>query len=178
MARPRNLELIDFLPDDPELVLAAMRDLGHQRNGWVNVRPVPPDDDEELTELAATPLEAPVGLFARWRTVLVEGTWIPGKVGRNGTEPSSVGLLHPAGRFGVRQLRDAGVPVPEGWKVVVDHTKRGLVLSVPDPVGSDAAGPVAVILPWLVAAGAALGPNQMTGRWRAEIHRRGAQMPA
>jgi hypothetical protein len=175
----RTVDLIDFMPDDLEAVLDAMREVGHQRNGWVNVRPAHPDDEEErLTELAATPLEAPVGLFARWRLVLIEGTWVPGKASRNGADPASVGLSHPAGRFAVRQLRDAGVPVPDGWKVVVDHTKRGLVLSVPDPDGGDAAGPVATILPWLVSAGAALGPKQMTGRWRAEIHRRGAQRPA
>jgi len=174
----RRVELVDFTADDLEAVLDQMRAVGRARDGWVNVRPTRVDDPdhERLTEFSPTPLEAPVGLFARWRLVLIEGTWVPGRLGRNGPEDASVGLSHPAGRFAVRQLRDAGVPLPEGWKVVVDHARRGLVLSVPDRPGADgvddASGPVDVVLPWLLAAGAALGPEQMTGRWRAEVHRR------
>ncbi len=176
----RSVELIDFSPGELEPVLDQMRAIGRARNGWVNVRPVPLQDDEvaesRLTEFAPTPPVAPVGLFARWRLVLIEGTWVPGKGGRNGAEDASVGLSHPAGRFAVRQLRDLGVAVPDGWRVVVDHARRGLVLSVPDAVTPggppDAAAAVDVVLPWLLAAGAALGPDQMTGRWRAEVHRR------
>jgi hypothetical protein len=170
---PRDVALVDFTPDDVKVVLAEMNEIAQARNGWVNVRPVPIDDpaDEQLTEFAATPPVAPVGLFARWRLVLVEGTWVPGKIGRNGAEPASVGLSHPSGRFGVRQLRDAGVPVPDNWRIVVDHAKRGLVFSVPDgPRG--AVDHTSTVLPWLLDAGRALGPDQITGRWRAEVHRR------
>jgi hypothetical protein len=55
--------------------------------------------------------------------------------------------------------------------VVSDHARRGLVLSVRD--GDDGAVThVDEILRWLPGAGAALAPWQVTGRWRAEIHRR------
>jgi hypothetical protein len=170
----RHVEYVDFTPDAPEPVLDHMRAIAQYRDGWVNVRPRPliDPDDEQLTEFSPTPLEAPVGLFARWRLVIIEGTWVPGKVGRSGTEDASVGLSHPAGRFAVRQLRDAGLALPDGWRVVVDHARRGLVLAVPDGRDHDAAGPTPEILAWLVGAGALLGPKQMTGRWRAEIHRR------
>jgi len=181
----RTVEYLDFTPDALDAVLEQMRAIGRDRNGWVNVAPLRAGEgeEEELTELTGSSPVAPVGLFARWRLVLIEGTWVPGRVGRNGAEDASVGLSHPAGRFAVRQLRDAGVPVPDGWRVVVDHARRGLVLAVPDRPGvagsaaadtrtGDAAAPVSQILPWLLAAGAALGPTQMTGRWRAEIHRR------
>jgi hypothetical protein len=175
----RQVDYLDFTPDALEPVLERMRAIDRARDGWVNVRPRPlvdPDPDEErITEFAATPLDAPVGLFARWRLVTIEGTWVPGKAGRNGPEDASVGLSHPAGRFAVRQLRDAGVAVPDGWRVVVDHARRGLVLAIPEALDADrdhGNGSVAVILAWLVAAGAVLGPQQMTGRWRAEIHRR------
>ncbi len=169
----RAVALVDFTPDDLSVVLAEMNEIGQARNGWVNVRPVPLEDpaDEQLTEFVATPPVAPVGLFARWRLVLVEGTWVPGKIGRNGAEDASVGLSHPAGRFAVRQLRDAGVAVPDGWRVIVDHAKRGLVLSVPDGPGG-AADATATVLSWLLEAGPVLGPDQITGRWRAEIHHR------
>ena len=66
--------------------------------------------------------------------------------------------------------------------MVVDHARRGLVLAVPDrpgtdaspagPAGPDASAAVDVVLPWLLAAGTALGPDQITGRWRADVHRR------
>jgi hypothetical protein len=182
----RSVEYLDFTPDALEPVLDQMRAIGQARNGWVNVRPIPLSDesDERLTEFAPTPPVAPVGLFARWRLVLIEGTWVPGQLGRSGAGDASVGLSHPAGRFAVRQLRDAGVPLPDRWKVVVDHARRGLVLTVPDgpptiagsasvgPPGGDASAPVDVVLPWLLAAGTVLGPDQITGRWRAEVHRR------
>ncbi len=186
----RSIEQLDFTPDALEPVLDQMRAIGRARDGWINVRPIPLSDktDEQLTRFTSTPPVAPVGLFARWRLVLIEGTWVPGKLGRNGVEDASVGLSHPAGRFAIRQLRDAGVPLPDTWRVVVDHARRGLVLSVPDhpgsgpteswtgssagPATSDASAAVEVVLGWLLAAGAALGPDQVTGRWRAELHRR------
>ncbi len=182
----RSVELLDFTPDDLEPVLDQMRAIGRARSGWVNVRPIPLSDenDERLTEFAPTPPVAPVGLFARWRLVLIEGTWVPGQLGRSGAGDASVGLSHPAGRFAVRQLRDAGVPLPDRWRVVVDHARRGLVLTVPDapattdgpssggPATGDASAAVDVVLPWLLAAGSALGHDQITGRWRAELHRR------
>jgi hypothetical protein len=169
----RDLALIDFLPDDLSPLLPTARKIGRDRNGWINLRPWPLDDgdDDRLTEFSPTPPEAPVGLFARWRVVVLAGTWVPGKVGRNGADPASVGLQHPAGRFAVRQLRDAGSPVPDGWRVVSDNARRGLVLSVPDGEGG-AADHADEILRWLLDAGAALAPEQITGRWRAEIHRR------
>jgi hypothetical protein len=173
VARARSIALVDFQPDDLAAVLAEMNEIGRARNGWVNVRPVPLDDpaDERLTEFAPTPPVAPVGLFARWRLVLIEGTWLPGKLGRNGAEDASVGLSHPAGRFAVRQLRDAGVPLPDGWRVIVDHAKRGMVITIPDGPGG-ATDATATVLDWFLAAGRVLGPDQVTGRWRAEVHRR------
>jgi hypothetical protein len=170
---PRSVSTIDFVLDDFSAVLAEAQQIGRDRDGWINVRPLAPDDadSEQLTEFSPTPPVAPVGLFARWRLILIQGTWIPGKIGRNGVEDAQVGLQHPAGRFAVRQLRDAGCPVPDGWRVVVDHAKRGLVLSVPDGEGG-AAGNAEAILRWLPAAGSALAPQQVTGAWRAEVHHR------
>jgi hypothetical protein len=169
----RSVDFLDFTMDDFGPVLAEARSIAQARDGWVNLRPRPPEDadEEQITEFAPTPPIAPVGLFARWRNIVVKGTWVPGKEGRNGAEDASVGLEHPAGRFAVRQLRDAAHPVPDGWRVVVDHARRGLVLAVPDgPEG--AATHVEEVLRWLPGAAAALAPWQVTGRWRAEIHRR------
>jgi hypothetical protein len=172
-----KVDAIDVSPNDLTLLLANAHELAHLRNGWINLRPLTPDehDDQPITEFAPTPPDAPIGVFARFKRVIpVEGTWVPGKIGRRGPEDTSVGLVHPAGRFAVRQLRDAGHPVPADWRVVTDHLKRGLVLSVPDPGESiDAQSALAErILDWLMGAATALAPQQMTGLWRATVYRR------
>ncbi len=135
------------------------------------MRPRPDEDPAEfMNEFAPTPVPSPLGVFGRRRAITVEGTWIPGRVAKRGVEPASVGLEHPAGRFAVRQLRDAGCPLPAGWKVVVDHARRGLVLSVPD--GDDSEAGHELILSWLVRAATTLALVPVTGRWQAEIHHR------
>ena len=70
----------------------------------------------------------------------------------------------------MRQLRDLGCPLPPGWKVVVDHARRGLVLNVPE--GDDPDADHEVVLSWLVRAATALSFEPVTGRWHAEIHHR------
>ena len=165
------MRLVDFRADDLSPVLDEMATLGRQRNGWINVRPRPDDDpDEVITEFAPTPVPSPLGVFGRRRVITVEGTWIPGRLGKRGPEPASVGLEHPAGRFAVRQLRDLGCPLPAGWKVVVDHARRGLVVSVPE--GDDPDAEHELILSWLVRAATALSAVPLTGAWHAEIHHR------
>ena len=163
-----TVHLVDFDDDDLSAPLGEMRRLEQHRDGWINVRPRPEDDpDEVLDEFAPTPVPSPLGIFTRRRPITVAGTWIPGGVGRKGPEPASVGLEHPAGRFAVRQLRDGGAPVPEHWKVVVDHTRRGLVLSVPQADDPDAEHER--VLRWLLAASAVLAPDQVSHRWQAEV---------
>jgi hypothetical protein len=164
-------EVIEFTTDDLDPALAEMGLIGRARNGWVNIRPRPVDDPEEfMSEFA--PREPPsfLGGFGRRKPITVEGTWIPGRSTRRAPEPASVGLEHPAGRFAVRQLADGGSSVPSTWKVVNDNTRRGLVLSV--PAGDDLDADCETILAWLVAAAGVLAPDQVTGLWQAEVHRR------
>jgi hypothetical protein len=172
----RSVEQLDVRTDDLGPLLERAHRMARARDGWINLWPLPEDDPDELPiqEFAPTPLDAPVGIFARFRRVLViEGTWVPGRDTKRGIDETSIGLVHPAGRFAVRQLRDGGQPVPSTWRVVTDHPKRGLVLAV-DDAGSDRARETQAdaILSWLPAAGAVLAPQQITGVWRAFIHRR------
>jgi hypothetical protein len=164
-------EVVEFSADDLEPALAQMRLISRARNGWVNVRPRPVEDPGEfMTEFAPPEPPAFLGGFGRRKAITVEGTWVPGRSTRRAPEPASVGLEHPAGRFAVRQLRDGGSPVPPDWKVVNDNTRRGLVLSVPE--GEDVDTDCETILRWLVAAAGVLAPEQVTGLWQAEVHRR------
>ena len=154
-------------------LLEEMRLIDRAASGWVNIRPRPEDDpDAQAADLAPMPPPAPLGLLGRRRPVTIEGTWVPGGTSRKGPEPASVGLEHPAGRFAVRQLAAAGLDVPARWKVVTDHARRGLVLSAPSsgPSEADHARDHREVVEWLVAAAAILAPDQVSGRWQAEVH--------
>ena len=174
-----QMHLVDFVAgignDSTDELLDEMRAIDREANGWVNIRPRPEDNpDPSAADLAPTPPPTPLNIFGRRRAVTIEGTWVPGRARRSPAEPASVGLEHPAGRFAVRQLRDGGLAVPDRWKVVTDHARRGLVLSVPASGSSvdDRAGDLTAIIDWLVAASAILAPDQVTGRWQAEVHTR------
>jgi hypothetical protein len=81
--------------------------------------------------------------------------------------PEEIGVQHGAGPKALDRLADAGHPVPDSWRRVADHPKRGLVLR--PPPGEDPA----VVLRWLVRAAELLCPLEITGPWRATVHRRG-----
>ena len=56
--------------------------------------------------------------------------------------------------------------MPDRWKVVADHSKRGLVLWVPIDI------PHREVLAWTCAATRALTRVPLTDQWRVAIHRR------
>jgi hypothetical protein len=56
--------------------------------------------------------------------------------------------------------------VPEGWVVLQDNPRRGLVVAVPP--AEDAAD----VLAWLLDAATALSLVLLTGEWRALVYRR------
>ncbi|MEI7592172.1 MAG: hypothetical protein WCK41_03005 [Actinomycetes bacterium] len=164
-------EVLEFTTDNLEPALSEMVAIARARDGWVNIRPRPVENPAEfMTEFASDPVASPLGLFGRRKPITLEGTWVPGRSTRNGTDPDSVGLEHPAGRFGVRQLRDGGSPVPKAWKVVTDSTRRGLVLRVPP--SDDIENNCRTILSWLLTAATTLAPIQVNGRWQVEVNRR------
>ena len=156
--RSRPVQEISFSPEDMSEVYRHADAIAGTRNGWINIRPeVDPDD---------RPREpGPVsGIFAFYGPAVPVGTWIPGKNGRHGIEPDSVGLLHPRGQQLAKRLDDLGLARPPGWRVVQDHPRRGVVFRVPP--NSD----VHAILAWLVSACETLAAVPLTGRWIAEVH--------
>jgi hypothetical protein len=89
---------------------------------------------------------------------------MPPKPERQASEGVTVGLMHPTGNKAVARLRDAGIPLPDGWVVRQDHARRGLVLRA--PVGASAPD----LVSWCVRAGTALCRAEMTGSWRAVVY--------
>ena len=75
-----------------------------------------------------------------------------------------LGLQHPAGSKAKPLLAERGHPVPEGWIVVQDHVRKGLVVSIPASVMPSEA------LAWVLEAARRLSTIPLKGRWRAAVY--------
>ena len=95
------------------------------------------------------------------------GTWVPGARKRGGAEPTSLGLQHGSGPKAIWRLRDAGISLPPEWKVLSDHPRRGIVLTLPDETLPEDA------LDWLLEAAVVLTDANIDLRadWRAGVYR-------
>ena len=153
-------ERVEFRPDQRDRVVKAMIELARERNGWINFEPgvdpdyEPPHQSHVFSVLTGKGPDATLA------------TWTPGERHRRRVEPTTIGLQHAAGPKAADRLRTLGVGVPSDWRVVGDHSRRGLVVLVPDGTDHD------TVLRWLVDAGTALSPQlPLTGTWRASIYR-------
>jgi hypothetical protein len=158
MARGRT-ELIEFRVEDTSAVSDVMDTLGAAHDGWVNLHPhVRPEDEP--------PPRTGLG------TLLLAGavhdvpvcTWVAGKLTRHGPQPDSVGVQHAGGTRVLTRLASAGLGLPDGWRLVQDHPRRGLVVA-PSP-----AAPHTGVLTWLLEVGMALSVVRLTGEWQAQVH--------
>lgn len=157
----RSPDRIRFRGDAYDEVVVRMGDLLDRRRGWVNVRPVMTTDDGE--EYIA---DKPSGfnLFSRPPPVFPEATWVPGERRRKGTDADTVGVAHPAGQKAGPILREAGVTLPAGWRVLSDNARRGLVVQLPEHYDP------ADVLAWLVRCVDVLAPIPLEGLWQADVH--------
>jgi hypothetical protein len=157
MTRVRPVELEFVARDDPRL-LAHMAEVDAAHTGWINVRPV---IDEEHEPPEPGPFAFLGGSTHKVPTV----TWMPGKLAADGTaKPTKVGLQHATGPRLAWKLRDAGLPLPEGWRITQDHPRRGLVALVP-PDADDV-----VVIDWLLRAAMFACAVPQTGHWTASVH--------
>jgi len=158
MATRRETRLIEFRLEDTSAVVGVMGDLEAAHDGWVNLRPqVRPEDEPPPRSGLSTLLAGPV------QDVPV-CTWVAGKHTRQGLQRDSVGVQHAAGTRVLARLASAGWGLPEGWTVVQDHPRRGLVVA-PVP-GAD----LAAVVSWLLEAAIVLSAVRLTGEWQAEVH--------
>lgn len=157
MRRPPP-EVVTFAVDDLGPVTAVMAELV-PASGWLVVQPGF-DADAVPTRRRTS------GFFASRGPYVPVGSWVPGERTRQGVEYVAVGIQHGAGGQVAGLLAERGQPVPVGWEPIDDHPGRGLVVAVPP------ATPHAEVLGWLLDAADHLCPVQLTGEWRATIHRR------
>ena len=158
-----SVEIVECTADKLSAVAAVLEELSTAGAGWVNVDPE--------AALAAEDLPPPRGFLAYRLGArgpdIPRATW----AAPSGRTPANVGIHHAAGVRANDQLRDAGRPVPDSWRLLQDHPKRGLVLAVPTPAGPDALATHEGTLRWLLAATTTLSRVPLTGWWAAEIHR-------
>ncbi len=133
------------LPDGDVTPLAPLL----EGAAFVNIRPTV--DEEQV------PPRSPIGsLFTARGPVVPLATWTP----------DEVGFQHGTGTKAIERLAELGHPMPEGWRKVTDHPKRGVVLRPPldaDPLD---------VLRWLVITTDVLCPLPVIGPWEAVVHRR------
>jgi len=154
----RHVSALEFRVEDPRSVVEEMDRLAQAHAGWVNLRPSVPDEEVP---------PRPGGLATLFSTDLHDVpicTWVAGRESRHGVEPDSLGVQHSAGTKSLAQLRSLGVPLPQGWRPVQDHPRRGLVVLAP------AGTALADELSWLLQVGTVLSRVRLEGDWVAEVH--------
>jgi hypothetical protein len=154
-----DVEFLEFDPEAPDEVLAVMADLAGG-TGWLTLDPA-------IDDRFPAPEQTTFGRLVSGRGPAVpRATWVPADVERRRPEPMSVGILHGTGADAVGRLAEKGIDLPDRWRVVADHSKRGLVAWVPIDI------PLDQVLAWTLTASRALTRVPLTGRWRAAVHRR------
>ena len=153
----RTTEAVEFPTEDQSACVAWMDRLAAAHDGWINLHPgVRPEDEPPPPSslsvlLAGVTHEVPVA------------TWVAGKVVRGEVARDSAGIQHARGTRVLAQLAEAGCGLPDGWRMVQDHPRRGLVVA-PSPDARHAE-----VLGWLLEASTVLSAVRLTGEWRAEV---------
>ncbi len=153
----REPDEVEFRASNRDAVVARMAELAASRSGWVNFVPGVPDD-------VYVPRQGLLRFFGARGPEALMATWVPGEQTRSGTEPTTVGIQHAAGRRVVADLAAAGLPVPAEWRVMQDHSWRGLVVAVPDDADLDH------LVGWLLAATEQVATFPLTGWWKAAFY--------
>ena len=157
-----SVETIAFDSADTSPVVFEMGGLAARADGqgWINIGPGLRDD-----QIDRLPQPTPLGRWFSGRGPAVPmATWTPPHRDRNSSVPT-VGVEHGAGPKALDRLRDAGAPLPAGWRKVQDHAKNGIVVHPAPGASHDA------VLRWLLSVCWALCPIDIEDHWIAEIHR-------
>lgn len=156
----RESEQFEFRPPTTAAVLERMRVLSAAGDGWINLLPGIPEEEEEAQPRAGI-FSA---IFGAAQPPVTMCTWIPRHTGRGRAADQSVGILHPRGRHVAAQLAELGVPVPPGWRIGQDHPRRGLIVHPAPAAGA------ADVLGWTLRAGTVLAALPLTGMWQARVY--------
>ncbi|HPB45042.1 MAG TPA: hypothetical protein PLP95_04235, partial [Microthrixaceae bacterium] len=132
--------------DRAEELVAIFEELQSTGSGWLNIVPELP----EGTEVPATPNS--LAIFSRRGPVVPLATWTT-------TEPTELGLLHGTSQRARFALADTVAAIPDGWRVLADHPRKGLVVVPGAGLGHR------VVARWLLDALTVLCLPPHTGRF-------------
>jgi hypothetical protein len=155
---PIEPDYLEFTTDHLGPVVACMAAQAEAHRGWINFEP------EINTDDLPPPRSGLAGLLSGRGPDVPVTTWTPGEARKGRPEPPSVGIQHAAGPGAAGRLEAARRPVPKGWVVVQDHSRRGLVVAVPPAVDH------LEVLDWLLSAAGVLSAVPLGRRWRAAIY--------
>lgn len=159
MSRRSGPEQIEFTVGDASRVVDVLAELSAAGRGWVNLLP-----EVDSSDAARVQPSAVGAMFRAAGAPIPEVTVMAPTAGRR-PQPMQLGLSHGAGTPVLRRLAASGLVRPEGWQMVQDHTRRGVVLRLPDDVDP------AEVVAWAVEAATLVCPIETSGRWLAEVHR-------
>lgn len=146
--------VVEFRENGHGSVVDRMQAMARERRGWLNLMPGL-DVDEPPPERST---------FGSWFSArgptVPLGTWRPAQR----RDPATAGIQHGWGPKATEYLAEVGMPVPDTWRIIQDHAKRGLVVAMPTTTDHDE---LDAVLAWLVRATGALCPLPRTGEWRA-----------
>jgi hypothetical protein len=147
------LDQIEFDIGAPEEVVDRMGPMKAAADGWLTLLP---GVEENTAPLQRTGLFA---LFSGPRFDVPEASWVPShKPG----DPVSIGIRHAHGQRAARQLVERGHHAPDGWRLRMDHPRRGLVIEVPLEADDRE------VLDWLLSATILLTNVPLLEGWLAE----------
>jgi hypothetical protein len=153
-------ELVEFTPDDVSEVVRHLAVVIERGDGWVNIEPIVGED--AMDELRRTAPPAIIRAFSGKGGKIPFGTFVPGNPRKDTL--AQVGLEHNAGPRALQQLREAGVPLPAGWRMRQDHGRRGIVCDVPRDENTE------TIVRWIIDSSRQLCEIVLTGWWTAVIN--------
>ena len=147
---PRPTDQLDLTTDDASAVVDAMGRLAAAGKGWINIAPLVIGDDGYDV--------APGGpeVMATWEA--------PHPRRRGPATRVEIGIQHRSVGRAAPRLLAAGQERAPGWRVLQDHSRRGLVVAA--PVDAEHA----TVLAWLLRTAGHLAAEGVSGRWRAWIY--------
>ncbi len=118
-----------FTVTDLDAAHSVLREVFEERTGdthrWCNL------SFEVDEELAPEPDSVLFGFLAARGPSSPLTTVMSARGGKRPHGPQ-LGIQHRAGPRCAEQLREASLELPDGWRVVQDHPRRGLVVALPD----------------------------------------------
>lgn len=132
-----NHRIIQFRAVDPSEVVSEIDRIAARgdRNEWVTISP--------WVDVEMVPRVNPFArLFSGRGPAIPEVTWVPAL----GDEPAELGVLHATGPGALPKLRDEGFEPPAGWVPTQDHSRRGILFTLPSSTDGRAIVNVAMVL--------------------------------